>query len=119
MPRLLYNYRMTMTPKPQQIERVARRLLNIREMTPLARLVTPSDAEAETLFAAAFDLAHSLDVPRDRVANLLIHAHDSATLTDFPYADHLVYLYMLTVHTLYFISDDTFDELLEHFAPAA
>jgi hypothetical protein len=34
-------------------------------------------------------------------------------MTDYPYADHLVVLYMMTIFALYYISDDTFDEQLE------
>lgn len=105
---------MTMTPKPDVLQALMHRIMTA---APIRTRVQPSDADLERLFASVFDLAASLDVPRDRVPQLLITAHDQITATDYPYADHLVVLYAMTIFALYYVSDDTFDELLEHFAP--
>lgn len=110
----LYNIAMTMTPNTKALESLSNAIMNATR--PQSRIV-PSTTDLDRMFMSIMSLASSLDVPRDRLPQLLINAHDGLTLTDYPYADHLVVLYAMTIFALYYISDDTFDDLMSAVLP--
>lgn len=107
---VLYNHHMTMNPNARQLEALTARIIAMP--TRITHMTVPSDDDLQRLFASILALANALDVPTSALPHLLMLAHDRTTPNDFPYADHLVFLYATMIFTLYAVSDDTFDELM-------
>lgn len=104
---------MTMNERADAL--IARLTRRNARVSPMNKAVIDDDT-MRVIVESIRALAHVLTVPDELIPSMLDLASDNVLRSGLPSNDQLLYAHMLNIFSLYFISDDTFDDLMTHFA---